>query len=64
MFLLKKEKYLILRESLVNKILIHIETIPTINEIIKHNPKSLVMLSHLGRPDGKKNAKMSLKPVA
>ena len=22
------------------------------------------MLSHLGRPDGKKNAKMSLKPVA
>lgn len=40
------------------------ETIPTINEILKHNPKSLVMLSHLGRPDGKKNAKMSLKPVA
>lgn len=41
-----------------------LETIPTINEIIKHNPKSLVMLSHLGRPDGKKNAKMTLKPVA
>lgn len=41
-----------------------LETLPTIQEITKHNPKSLVMLSHLGRPDGKKNPKMSLRPVA
>jgi phosphoglycerate kinase len=31
---------------------------------MKYNPKSLVMLSHLGRPDGKKVPKMTLKPVA
>lgn len=30
---------------------------------MKHNPKSLVLLSHLGRPNGQKNEKYSLKPV-
>lgn len=38
-------------------------TIPTIQELLKHNPKSLVLLSHLGRPNGKKNEKYSLKPI-
>ena len=57
------EKLLILPELLVISIN-YLETLPTINEITKHKPKSLVMLSHLGRPDGKKNAKMTLKPVA
>jgi phosphoglycerate kinase len=30
---------------------------------MKHNPKSLVLLSHLGRPNGQKSEKYSLKPV-
>jgi phosphoglycerate kinase len=39
------------------------ETVPTINEILKFNPKSLVILSHMGRPNGQKIAKLSLKPI-
>jgi phosphoglycerate kinase len=31
--------------------------------LIKHNPKSIVLLSHLGRPNGKKSDKFSLKPI-
>jgi phosphoglycerate kinase len=30
---------------------------------MKHNPKSIVLLSHLGRPNGVKNTKFSLKPI-
>lgn len=30
---------------------------------MNHNPKSLVLLSHLGRPNGQKSEKYSLKPV-
>lgn len=29
-----------------------------------HNPKSLVMLSHLGRPNGKRDLKYTMRPVA
>ncbi|HPT07594.1 MAG TPA: phosphoglycerate kinase [Candidatus Omnitrophota bacterium] len=39
-------------------------TLPTINYIIKNGAKKLVLMSHLGRPDGKAVAKYSLKPVA
>lgn len=39
-------------------------TFPTINEIFDKGAKSLVLLSHLGRPDGKVVEKYSLKPVA
>lgn len=42
---------------------INVGTIPTITELLKHNPKSLVLLSHLGRPNGEKVAKHSLKPI-
>lgn len=35
---------------------------PTINYLLKGKAK-VVLLSHLGRPDGKKNKKYSLKPV-
>lgn len=42
---------------------IYAGTIPTITELLKHNPKSLVLLSHLGRPNGEKVAKHSLKPI-
>jgi phosphoglycerate kinase len=40
------------------------ETVPTINYILKQGAKKLVLMSHLGRPDGKRVDKYSLKPVA
>lgn len=37
--------------------------IPTIKYAIEHGAKAVTLMSHLGRPDGKKNEKYSLKPV-
>ena len=37
--------------------------IPTIKYAIDHGAKAVILMSHLGRPDGKVNAKYSLKPV-
>lgn len=39
-------------------------TIPTIKKILQSSPSSLVIISHLGRPKGKPNPSLSLKPVA
>ncbi|MDP3042513.1 MAG: phosphoglycerate kinase [Candidatus Omnitrophota bacterium] len=39
-------------------------TLPTIKYILEHGAKKLVIMSHLGRPDGKPVAKYSLKPAA
>jgi len=39
-------------------------TIPTLKYILDNGAKKLVIMSHLGRPDGKAVAKYSLKPVA
>ena len=39
-------------------------TLPTLKYILGHGAKKLVLMSHLGRPDGKVVAKYSLKPVA
>jgi phosphoglycerate kinase len=39
------------------------ETLPTIEYALRHGAK-LILCSHLGRPKGKPNPKMSLKPVA
>eukprot|EP01027_Heterolobosea_sp_BB2_P020412 GEZU01029126.1.p2 GENE.GEZU01029126.1~~GEZU01029126.1.p2 ORF type:complete len:415 (+),score=200.65 GEZU01029126.1:114-1358(+) len=39
-------------------------TLPTINHILKGGAKSIVLMSHLGRPDGRVVPKYSLKPVA
>lgn len=41
----------------------YVGTVPSINDVLSQKPKSLVILSHLGRPDGKPNPKYSLKPV-
>lgn len=35
----------------------------TIQQLLKHNPKSLVLLSHLGQSNGRKNPENSLKIV-
>ena len=37
--------------------------LPTIKYAGEHGAKSVILMSHLGRPDGKKNEKYSLKPV-
>ena len=39
-------------------------TLPTIRYILEQGVKKLILMSHLGRPDGKVVAKYSLKPVA
>ena len=37
--------------------------LPTIKYAIEHGAKSVILMSHLGRPDGKRQDKYSLKPV-
>jgi phosphoglycerate kinase len=37
--------------------------LPTIKHAIDNGAKAVILMSHLGRPDGKPNAKYSLKPV-
>ena len=39
-------------------------TLPTIRLALENGARSLVLMSHLGRPDGKYEAKSSLRPVA
>lgn len=41
-----------------------VAALPTIRHLIDNNAKSIVLMSHLGRPDGKRVMKHSLKPVA
>merc|ERR1712032_1202586 len=38
--------------------------LPTIKYALDKGAKSVVLCSHLGRPDGEKNAKFSMDPVA
>lgn len=37
-------------------------TIPTIAFLLKHKPKSIVLMSHCGRPDGRRQEQYSLAP--
>ncbi|MHB8154832.1 MAG: phosphoglycerate kinase [Candidatus Omnitrophota bacterium] len=39
-------------------------TVPTLRYILEKGAKKLIIISHLGRPDGKVVAKYSLKPIA
>lgn len=38
--------------------------IPTIDLALKNGAKAVILMSHLGRPDGKPDAALSLKPIA
>ncbi|CAJ0859712.1 7849_t:CDS:2, partial [Entrophospora sp. SA101] len=38
--------------------------LPTIKHALDNKAKAVILMSHLGRPDGKSNPKYSLKPVA
>ena len=38
--------------------------LPSIEHALKNGAKSVVLCSHLGRPDGQRNDKFTLKPVA
>ena len=38
--------------------------LPTIRYILEHEPKSVILMSHLGRPKGRRVPEMSLAPVA
>lgn len=38
--------------------------LPTVEHALKHGAKSVVLMSHLGRPDGHAVEKYSLRPVA
>ncbi len=39
------------------------QSLPTIEYILKQKPAALIIISHLGRPDGKPSADLSLLPV-
>ncbi len=41
-----------------------VAAIPTINKALEKGANSVVLMSHLGRPDGQKNPKFTLKPIA
>ena len=41
-----------------------VAAIPTISLALEKGAKSIVLMSHLGRPNGQKNAKFTLKPIA
>ena len=41
-----------------------VAALPTVQYALEKHAKSVVLMSHLGRPDGKKVDKYSLKPVA
>lgn len=40
-----------------------VSTLPTINFCLEHGAKSVVLMSHLGRPDGRRQDKFSMRPV-
>jgi len=41
-----------------------VAALPTIKHALDHGAKAVILMSHLGRPDGKPKPEASLKPVA
>ena len=39
-------------------------SLPTINYLLEHGASKIILISHLGRPEGKKDPKFTLSPVA
>lgn len=39
-------------------------SLPTINYLLEHGAKKIILISHLGRPEGKENPDYTLNPVA
>ena len=39
-------------------------SLPTINYLLEHKAKKIILISHLGRPEGKTNPDFTLSPVA
>ena len=39
-------------------------SLPTINYLLEHDAKKIILISHLGRPEGKVNPEYTLSPVA
>lgn len=40
-----------------------VAALPTVQHALQHGAKSVVLMSHLGRPDGQRVDKYSMKPV-
>lgn len=38
-------------------------SLPTIEYLLEHDANKIILISHLGRPDGKENPNLSLKPI-
>lgn len=41
-----------------------VAALPTVEYALKNGAKSVVLMSHLGRPDGRRQEKYSMRPVA
>lgn len=41
-----------------------VAALDSVKYALEHKAKSVVLMSHLGRPDGSKNLKYTLQPVA
>lgn len=39
-------------------------SLPTINYLLEHDAKKIILISHLGRPEGKENLDFTLSPIA
>lgn len=39
-------------------------SLPTIDFLLSHGAKKIILISHLGRPEGERRMELSLKPVA
>lgn len=52
-----------LKENIVKDPTRIVETIPSLKKILEEKPSGIVLMSHLGRPNGQINQQYSLKPV-
>jgi len=41
-----------------------VETLPTLKTVLEQNPRGVTIMTHSGRPNGNKDKKFTLRPVA